>query len=153
VVGAPSGTLPDPLGDTAQREVQASKIAAAPAALPGILGPDRLAWHVPGQAVPPALPADRLAERGRHHPADAGQVAEHRVLVREILPGGLGVIAAQYETLPAIGLDQPVPVPARNVAERDDPARPNAEQVQHLVGVVGRHRPYAERRRCARRAG
>jgi hypothetical protein len=45
VVGAPSWTLPDPLGDAAQRKVQAGEITAAPAALPGILGPDRLAWH------------------------------------------------------------------------------------------------------------
>ena len=46
VLRAPAGTLPYPLVETAQHEVQAPQVTAAPTALAGILGGDCLAWHV-----------------------------------------------------------------------------------------------------------
>jgi len=124
---SPAGPLADPLGETAQRTLQAGQIPAASTALPCVLRPDGRPRHVSGQAVPAALPAQRLAERGRHDPAGVGQMPEHRVLVGQILPGGLGVIAAQHEALRVGGLDQPVRVPEWHVLEQDDTACFQAE--------------------------
>ena len=66
-------------------------------------------------------------------------MTEHRVLVGEVRLGGLRMVPAQHQAPPASGLDQPVPVPEGHVPEHDDPARPNAEQVQHLVLIAGGH--------------
>jgi hypothetical protein len=66
----PAATLPDPRAQATQRNVQAGQITAAPTALPGSLPGDRLARHVPGQAVPQARVANELANGVRTtHPA------------------------------------------------------------------------------------
>jgi tetratricopeptide (TPR) repeat protein len=137
VLGAPAGALPYPLAEAAQREMQARQVTATLTALTGILGSDGFARHIACQAVPAVLPGDRFADRHRDNPAGAGEMAEHRVLVAEILPRRPGVIAAQHEALLPRRLDKPVPVPQRDILESDDPVGPQAEQIKDLVRRTG----------------
>ncbi len=74
--------------------MQTGQIMAAPPPLgDGLIGAGR-AGHVPGQAVPQVLVADERADGFGDHPPGIREMTQHRVLVGQVRPGRLGVVAA-----------------------------------------------------------
>jgi hypothetical protein len=88
VLGPPAGTLPDPLAEVTQRDVQLGQVTASPPPLRTAFAGGWPAGDVAGQAVPQPVVARRVADWVRDSPSGAGQVTKDGVLIPQILGAG-----------------------------------------------------------------